>query len=153
MLVEQFLGDGRKFIGGASPTVADYNLVPLVTMMVGSAYWHVADERVKQYVADFQSVVKSWQSLGAVQTAFVASKAVAKPVEEAVVVAQAKKVAKPSTLYYHPVSGNALGCALYATEKMLQLGLEVVDILAGEQLEEWFLALNPLHQVYDIIYI
>jgi glutathione S-transferase len=52
-----------------------------------------------------------------------------------------------NTLYVHPVSGNALCCALYATEKKLNLKIHMIDIMVGEQTAEWFLALNPNHSV------
>ena len=43
-----------------------------------------------------------------------------------------------STVYVHPLSGNALGAMLYVTEKRLPIKLEVVDILKGEQLQPWY---------------
>ena len=38
----------------------------------------------------------------------------------------------PSTLYIHPVSGNALGPALYVREKQLEIKIHMCDIMAGE---------------------
>jgi len=51
----------------------------------------------------------------------------------------------PSTLYFHPVSGNALGCLLYATEHKIECKSEFIDILAGKQFQEWYLEFNPFH--------
>lgn len=71
----------------------------------------------------------------------------------------------PNTLYIHPVSGNALAVALYATEKGLvkEGGLKIhfVDIMQGEQMADWcgrpgepgrtgagrFVKLNPAHTI------
>eukprot|EP00656_Telonema_subtile_P037822 TRINITY_DN4220_c0_g1_i1.p2 TRINITY_DN4220_c0_g1~~TRINITY_DN4220_c0_g1_i1.p2 ORF type:complete len:216 (-),score=62.99 TRINITY_DN4220_c0_g1_i1:219-866(-) len=53
----------------------------------------------------------------------------------------------PNTLYIHPVSGNALGAALYVKEKNLDIKVHFIDIMAGEQNADWFLALNPNHAI------
>ena len=66
-IVKHFLGDG-KFIGGAAPCIADYSLVPCLTLLVGSAYWAEADPAIKAYVADFQGAVPSFAEIGKVQT-------------------------------------------------------------------------------------
>merc|ERR1712070_1248342 len=52
-----------------------------------------------------------------------------------------------STLYIHPVSGNALGPALYIKDKGLDVKIHFTDIMAGEQMAPWYLALNPQHTV------
>jgi glutathione S-transferase len=77
-IVKHFLGDG-KFIGGAAPCIADYSLVPCLTLLVGSAYWAEADPAIKAYVADFQGAVPSFADIGKVQAEFVASKALVPP--------------------------------------------------------------------------
>jgi glutathione S-transferase len=59
LLKDFFLKDG-KFIGGAEPCIADYSIVPCLTMLTSSPYWKEADPRVKQYVADFQAAVSCW---------------------------------------------------------------------------------------------
>ena len=60
-----------------------------------------------------------------------------------------KALAEPkfNTLFYHPVSGTSLSAALYIKEKQLPYNLEVVDIMAGAQMADWFVALNPNHTV------
>jgi len=69
----------NKFIGGPVPNIADYSLVPCLTMLTTSRYWDVADKKVKQYVEDFKAAVKCWDVVAKTQTDFVASKQQAKP--------------------------------------------------------------------------
>ena len=76
VLTGSFLGTDR-FIGGAAPSVADFSLVPCLTMLSTSKYWDVADERVKTYVTDFQSTVGCWAELSKAQSSFVASRTAA----------------------------------------------------------------------------
>jgi len=73
VLINRFLWRNNKFIGGPSPNIADYSLVPCLTMLTSSPYWDVADPRVKQYVKDFQETVKCWDAVAKTQAAFVAS--------------------------------------------------------------------------------
>jgi len=51
------------------------------------------------------------------------------------------------TLYIHPVSGNALAAALYCRDNDLDFKIHFIDIMAGEQNVEWFIALNPQHTI------
>jgi glutathione S-transferase len=76
VLIKRFLWRQNKFIGGPQPSIADYSLVPCLTMLTSSPYWDEAHPRIKQYVADFQAHVKCWQSVAKDQTNFVASKQV-----------------------------------------------------------------------------
>lgn len=54
---------------------------------------------------------------------------------------------EPNTLYGHPISGNCLGAFCYVVDNNLGITLSMMDILAGKQMADWYLKLNPMHTV------
>ena len=50
-------------------------------------------------------------------------------------------------LYYHPISSTCRPVLLFASETALPLQLQLVDLLAGEQYQPAFEAINPNHLV------
>merc|ERR1711908_198863 len=68
-----FLKD-KKFMGGETPSIADYMFVPVLTMFEASPYAEAQDARIKQYVADFIAASKSWEQVAGMQTYYVGTK-------------------------------------------------------------------------------
>merc|ERR1712086_857282 len=52
-----------------------------------------------------------------------------------------------NTLYIHPISGNAIAVALFVRDNDIDCKIHFCDIMAGEQMQDWFLALNPQHTI------
>merc|ERR1712070_264485 len=52
-----------------------------------------------------------------------------------------------NTLYIHPISGNAIACALFARDNGIDIKIHFIDIMAGEQMAPWFLEINPMHTI------
>jgi len=69
-LINFFLKDSM-FIGGDVPCIADYSIVPVLTML--PPYWEVADPRISKYMEDFKKASKSFATQGAMQTGFIQS--------------------------------------------------------------------------------
>merc|ERR1711998_456699 len=61
------LGD-KKFIGGETPSPADYMFVPVFTMLQASPLAAIQDPKVTQYIEDFKAASKTWEETAAMQT-------------------------------------------------------------------------------------
>ena len=56
---------------GATPSIADYAWVPVLTMFEASHYHTLRSPQVSQYIQDFKQEVKCWEYTALLQTGFV----------------------------------------------------------------------------------
>ncbi|CAK0825171.1 unnamed protein product [Prorocentrum cordatum] len=149
-----------KFVNGDKLSIADFKAVPFLIAglqpAVESTIGLKLPDRAKQYVEDFCAAVPSSGMLksagGYSIVEFLASKA---PDAKAAVDSYTKVeyIAEPTPepsggmkVFGLPVSQNTMGPVLLAMD-CGKGGLEMCDIMKGEQMKPEFLAMNPFHHI------
>ncbi|CAK0853154.1 unnamed protein product [Prorocentrum cordatum] len=149
-----------KFVNGDKLSIADFKAVPFLIAglqpAVESTIGLTLPDRARQYVEDFCAAVPSSGMLksagGYSIVEFLASKA---PDAKAAVNSYTKveyimePTPEPSgdvKIFGLPVSQNTMGPVLLAMD-CGKGGLEMCDIMKGEQMKPEFLAMNPFHHI------
>jgi len=108
VIINYFLKDST-FIGGDVLCIADYCIVPVLTMM--PPYWKEADPRILKYIDDFKKASKSFALQGSMQTGYVQSIIDKKKAEAASASASDDDETKLEVGYWH-IRGLAAPCRM-----------------------------------------